>query len=149
MAGKVPLTMCTISLLICVAAAAPLAKKKVTYVLDKGWPRGIPQNASALSGVGVDPLAENGTEIYVSARGPDPIGPPILVFNEAGDLLRQWGMHDIKRNESCMPSFPGCKPDQTWGGHGLSVRPGANGRTQVWITDFYEFTVKVFDPSGG
>ena len=47
----------------------------------------MPHNASSLSAVGVDHLAKGGTEIYVSARGPDLEGSPILVFDEATSSL--------------------------------------------------------------
>ena len=105
------------------------------------WPSGMPKAAKALSAVGVDPYAPGGTEVYVSQRGPD-VTPPILVFNENGDLLRSWGgagqAGAIKQNTSC-PKAEKCTPDHTFGGHGLSVKPDpGQGATQIWIDDFYE-----------
>jgi len=117
--------------------------------VEPDWPSGMPEGAASLSAVGVDPSAEGGTEIYVSQRGGAMKGldkGPILVFNENGDLVRQFGEDTpskddghIMRNASCPKSYPHCTPDHTYGGHGLSVKPDAGqGATQIWVDDFYE-----------
>ena len=62
--------------------------------VEPDWPSGMPKGAAALSAVGVDPSAPGGAEIYVSQRGGAMKGlekGPILVFNENGDLIRQFG----------------------------------------------------------
>ena len=69
-------------------------------------------------------------------------------------LLRSWGKEHIARNTSCTQPLnaaaAGCsKPDRTWGGHGLTVKPAAAGKTEVWITDFYNHTVMAFDSKVG
>ena len=118
--------------------------------VEPDWPSGMPKDAGALSAVGVDPSAPGGAEIYVSQRGAGaPDDPshyatdgPILVFNENGDLLRQFGGPgdgQIGRNESCPKNYKSCTPDKTYGGHGLSVKPDAGqGATEIWVDDFYE-----------
>jgi hypothetical protein len=120
--------------------------------IEPDWPSGMPKGAAALSAVGVDPTAAGGSEVYVSQRGPESkfaSDGPILVFNDNGDLLRQFGgagyAGAIARNDSkasCPKTYKDCKPDGTFGGHGLSVKPDpGQGATQIWVDDFYECAV--------
>ena len=107
-----------------------------TYVHVDGWPHGMPAHSTSLSAVGVDPYVLGGSEVYIAQRGPN-LTQPILVFNEAGDLVRSFGGDSIARDAS-----------GAWGCHGLSVRATASDATQIWINDFVEFTTKVFSAEG-
>jgi hypothetical protein len=150
-----PSTMLTAAAAAITAATAAAAPAYKPYAQDSSWPKGAPKQGSAYSAVGVDHLADGGSEIYVSQRGcSDAVVQPILVFAEDGSLLRSWGKEHIARNTSCTQPLnaaaAGCsKPDRTWGGHGLTVKPAAAGKTEVWITDFYNHTVMAFDPKVG
>ena len=83
------------------------------YTLDASWPSELPALASAFSAVAVDD-APQGKEIYVIQRGPN-YSDPVLVFNEAGKLLRSWGKATI--------SFV----NNTWGSHALNIQRAAAG----------------------
>ena len=122
----------------CVAATTAVsAVSAAGYVHDEGWPHGMPGKATQLSAVGVDPYVLGGTEIYIAQRGPN-VSEPILVFNEAGELLRSFGSSNIERDAQ----------SGSWGCHGLSVKSSPTKPTQIWINDFVEFTTKVFTAEG-
>jgi hypothetical protein len=93
--GKVRGWLKVLGILLAAGGALVLALGKPAhgggYTLDADWPKGMPAGASSLSAVGVDHLAPNGAEIYISSRGGGLTTNPILVFNEAGTLLRRWG----------------------------------------------------------
>lgn len=107
-----------------------------TYVHVDGWPHGMPPHSTSLSAVGVDPYVLGGSEVYIAQRGPN-LTQPILVFNEAGDLVRSFGGDSIARDAS-----------GAWGCHGLSVRATPSDATQIWVNDFVEFTTKVYSAEG-
>lgn len=156
------LSIAALTTLVAVASAEDLCSlpnnKFVCYKLhpsflsdlEPDWPSGMPKGTASLSAVGVDPSAPGGAEIYVSQRGGGMKGiaeGPILVFNENGDLIRQFGLdrpglkddgHIVTKNCPGGASAT-CPGGKTYGGHGLSVKPDAGqGASQIWINDFYE-----------
>jgi hypothetical protein len=118
------------------AAALAASTAHAGYVLDAGWPSGMPAASYQLSAVGVDPFVVGGAEVYVAQRGAN-LTQPILVFNEAGELVRSFGAGHIARDDKGV-----------YGCHGLSVRSAMDSPTQIWVNDFDEYTTKVFSPTG-
>jgi hypothetical protein len=124
------------ALAVAVMASAAVCPTNARYILEQGWPRGMPAVSKQLSAVGVDPYVLGGVEVYVAQRGGN-LSQPILVFNETGDLVRTFGGDSIARDGT-----------GTWGCHGLSVRSSPTNHTEIWVNDFVEFTTKVYSPAG-
>jgi len=90
--------------------------------------RGLPSEVSGVSAVAFDPMFQ---EVYVLQRSKN--YPPVLVYDTAGNWLRNWG----GINETRMFEKE----------HGIYIQPN-HGSPIVWVTDSLNCTVQSFDISG-
>ncbi len=101
------------------------------YELDSSWP--VSSSASLFTAVAVDTTVSP-TEIYVAQRG-SAFPQPIIVYDEAGNILRSWGNDSI--------SFI----DGEFGVHGIELQYTRNG-TFLFVADMLEHTLKKFTTAG-
>lgn len=106
-----------------------------TYILDPSFSLGstLASSVTAVAAcVDLSPPSLAGAafpvEIHVAQRGH--ALPPILVLNQAGELLRTYGSADI-----ILP-------------HGLVAQSVANSTCHIWVTDIQKFTVMLMDSHG-
>ena len=97
------LAVLTLAVLVGIPACSPQAQTEVpTFVRDESWPKPLPDNwrLGIVWGVGVDPNdhvwvfhAPDNFRAQIDDEGKVP-APPVLEFDQEGNLLRHWGGRD-------------------------------------------------------
>jgi hypothetical protein len=124
------------SILDALATAAVTTLFIGSWEFDTTWPTGLATmpNSSYFSASAID---ETSSVVHVSSRE----GPaPILMLNDAGNIVGSWGEDSISFNSD----------SGTWGGHGIESQTLADGETvRFWVSDIQDSTVKALDLKPG